>query len=361
MSNVIALPVPNRRAPQPRILNRLARGFASERRGPNDVFWLKENAEFLNVTESTGQAGDSVIAAYETFYAEIMERIAFFPQYYRFFLSICFDFEDLKGRGSTGIELANWVAQAGLPCGELSDLQRLEARRLLARRGVRMPELGAELEARVRDFMGRSSQFALPNKKIAYELTHAVFYLTEYGRKSVSFEDAVLTSLEFVGLWAFIEMNADLLAEVCVAMRFAGRRPPEIWEGWIARHLRNFSFAPSGAATPAGDDYHEFLMCQWSLMCTQDVPRFEAAPPVGISPVFRRPEVSVAPLREMSECLFRLQGNRSGRWSIMRPVLTAMMSPEAQTHLVDAEASSARFSEFFELFARVGFLERAAS
>ena len=54
MGNVVPLDVPFRQnsmaARQAAMLGR----FAQERRRDGDVFWLKENAEALNVLESTG-------------------------------------------------------------------------------------------------------------------------------------------------------------------------------------------------------------------------------------------------------------------------------------------------------------------
>jgi hypothetical protein len=58
----------------------------------------------------------------------------------------------------------------------------MEAQRLMARRDMAPKGEDATLEDRARYFMGRSDTFALPNKKAAYELTHLVFYLSEYGR-----------------------------------------------------------------------------------------------------------------------------------------------------------------------------------
>ena len=37
-------------------------------------------------------------------------------------------------------------------------------------------------------------------------------------------------SLEYAGILAFLDMNVDLLAEVCIAMRFAGMPVNEVWE-----------------------------------------------------------------------------------------------------------------------------------
>ncbi|MGR3711726.1 MAG: DUF6902 family protein [Shimia sp.] len=361
MSNIINLAVPSFSARASK-MRRLAQGFAAERRGENDVFWLKENAEFLNVAETTSQADAAALKVYEPFYDTLEVRFEFFPQYYRFLLSICLDYEDLRGGGNKGEKIAHWVANKGIAQAELSDLQRLEAVRLTARRGVEATAVSGVtangLRSRVQDFMCRSTMFSQPNKKIAYELTHAVFYLSDYGRKDPALDAEAITSLEFVGLWAFVEQNADLVAEICVALTFAGQVPPKVWIDWLSQEAAAFGYAPAEQAV-ATDQYHAFLMCHWALMTTGAAQDFGAMPPAGVTPVFNLAPPAVAPLRELSECLFNLQDARSRDWDRMRPRIWAHLSPVARKVVECAESSSPRFSEFFEGFARVGLLTRA--
>ncbi|MGR3636325.1 MAG: DUF6902 family protein [Shimia sp.] len=360
MSNVITLAVPKRQRLETSNAARLAQVFAGERRGENDVFWLKENAEFLNVVQSTGQDAQEALALYDRFYETIETRIEFFPQYYRFLVSICLDLEDLRGQGDTGEKLVRWVQAEGLALAELSDLQRMEARRLMARRGVQCSKIDDGLDARARTFMSRTAQFALPNKKIAYELTHTVFYLSDYGSRDPELTAEALTSLEFVGLWAFVEQNADLLSEVCVAMRFAGRTPPQDWLAWLHGHTGRFGYDP-GMAVVATDNYHEFLMCQWASMVAGAADGFTAAPPPGVVPVFQSPQARFAPLRELSESLYGMHGRRTADWSVMRPAIWADLSPAARDQVARAEASSYCFETFFAHFSRVSPMLRVAS
>src|SRR5690606_18363133 len=110
----------------------LLRCFAHHRRFGDDVFWLKENAELLNILEcSGGTPGRDALETHEGFYRNIEKRLSFFPQYYRFLLSICLDLEDLGMAGNKGEALVNWAADQGLARCEISDLQRLEARRIM--------------------------------------------------------------------------------------------------------------------------------------------------------------------------------------------------------------------------------------
>ncbi|MEO0936810.1 MAG: hypothetical protein AAFY38_01505 [Pseudomonadota bacterium] len=345
---IIPLHVPHARLPLADRTGPLMRTVCAARRFGDDVFWLKENAELLNILECTGARPDAVdLETYGQVYAALPERLSFFPQYYRFLLSICLDLEDLGLPGSQGEALAAWVAGQGLAEAELSDLQRAEAQRLLARRGAAAPDPG--LEARLRAFMGRSATFALPNKKAAYELTHILFYLSEYGRRDPQLDGAALTSLEYAGLLAFLDQNADLLAEICIALRYAGRTPSPIWEQMVLDGLRGFSVT-AGPSVDINDDYHEYMVGQW--LAGLSSPDLRAAPvPEGRCRFDALPR-GASPLRAMSMALLHISGARSSDWHVMRPLILRGFADDIATMIAQAEASSDQFNAFFEGFAR---------
>ena len=112
MSNVIPLKAP---VPQPNPEQQhtaLIANFAQHRRQQDDVFWLKENAELLNILECTGaELCEEQLLPLIGFYNQIEDRICFFQLYYRFILSICLDLEDLGLAGIKGEAIAHWVAQ----------------------------------------------------------------------------------------------------------------------------------------------------------------------------------------------------------------------------------------------------------
>ena len=165
MSKIIQLVLPSRQSSAEKKAA-LTRCFAGQRRFGDDVFWLKENAELLNILESTGaNLGEDALNAHSGFYANVEKRLGFFPQYYRFLLSICLDLEDLGMRGSKGEVLVQWIIDQGMVESELSDLQRLEARRLMMRRGHDPLPNDEALEVRMRRFTEQSFLFAMPNKK----------------------------------------------------------------------------------------------------------------------------------------------------------------------------------------------------
>lgn len=349
MSNVIALNAPPRRQNLHERLPALIACFARQRRITDDVFWLKENAELLNILECTGQAVPaSALDPLAGFYAALPERLTFFPQYYRFLLSIGLDLEDLGLPGAQMEGLCVDVARQGLVQGELSDLQRAEARRLLARRGF---EAGTDtgLDDRLRAFINRPATFALPNKKAAYELTHIVFYLSEYGRRDPQLDAAALISLEYAGILAHLDRNIDLLAEICVALRQAGRTPHALWEDAVRNSFASFQVIATQDA-PLSDAYHEYLVSTWALSVKGTDIRAEAVPKGRC--VFVRDACDDGALRPLSGALLAMSGARTGDWGAMQDSLYAMLEDHAAALLHDTATASPHFAAFFEGFAR---------
>lgn len=355
MTNVISLP---QRAALTTAARHaaLAQCFAASRRVSEDVFWLKENAEFLNIFECTGrQLNEDALSAYATFYTSVADRLAFFPQYYRFLTSIALDLEDLgigavTGGAPSAEALCDFVAKSGLPQAELSDLQRAEAMRLLARRGIELPQSDA-LTARLHSFIDTTASFAVPNQKAAYELTHIFFYLSEYGRRDPHISASARQSLIFTGIIAFLAENADLLAEICVALRYAGETPPPIWETWIAGRLQGFEIR--AGASGAGDGYHEYLVLNWA-MSQRGTDAFSAPYAQGPQAFYGcAPEYGA--LRGLSEVLLNWRGKRRSDWITHKDhILDAL--PEGAAHHLDLVCESTTdFSAFFERFSRSAY------
>lgn len=346
MSNVISLGLPHR----PNLAERqglLIHNFACNRRNKEDVFWLKENAEVLNILAATGaRLNDGALTPYAPVYAGLEERLKFFPQYYRFLISICLDLEDLGIGSGKGSALCHWATQSELAEAELSDLQRAEACRLLRRRGFETKGFG--LNERLHRFMNRSETFVLPNKKAAYELTHIVFYLSDYGVVDPCLDEAAIASLEFAGLLSYLDQDVDLLAEVCVALRFAGRVPSAIWEEWILQEMGGFQLKPTGDG--GGDDYHPYLVTSWWAELADHRSFPGAAGENGLH-ITRRLH-GRGPLRIMSEYMFSLGSARSGDWEKMREEMSDVVGADGIDVLSGAEQSSSRFGEFFEGFSR---------
>ncbi|WP_299612336.1 hypothetical protein [uncultured Tateyamaria sp.] len=350
MSNIIALNVPPRRQRLSERADTLIDLFATQRRIQDDVFWLKENAELLSILECTGtRVSEAALAPHFGFYEGLSDRLQFFPQYYRFLLSIGLDLEDLGMAGGQMEALCQRVARQGLPDAELSDLQRAEARRLLTRRGVQCSTVDTGLDARLRAFIGRSDTFALPNKKAAYELTHIVFYLSEYGRCDPHLDDRALRSLEYAGILAHLDQNIDLLAEVCVALHQSGQTPDPIWIDAVRRASSDFSIVTE-AEGAAGDDYHEYLVSTWAVRAL-GFDDTSLAIPVGRA-TFRQNTYGAGALRGVSAALFAAAKTRSNDWAHMCDYVFSMLDEDAAAVLEATVASTAHFEAFFEVFAR---------
>ena len=352
MTNVIPLR-PARADRQPDRMARLIEAIATQRRSRGDVFWLKENAELLGVLASLEEPlAPEALAPLAPFFESGAQALRDFPQYYRFILSICLDLEDLGlSPAGLGEALCRQVARAGLEEAELSDLQRAEARRLLSRRNVGQPVGHGALGGRLRRFIDRTRTFALPNRKAAYELTHIVYYLSDYGRRDPSLSADALVSLEYTGILAFLDQDMDLLAEVCAALRFAGSIPSPLWEKAVvqahgAHHLR------PGAGVPLEDDLHQWLVTGWAARIA-GAEAFAADVPGGALRVIHDRAPGGA-LRPLAVCLREMGSARSADWGRMRAHVLSYLNPETHAVLVEAERSSPRFGDFFEGFARAG-------
>ena len=388
MAQILRFPKSNWPLRRADSLSHLIAAVSCHRHAQEDVYWLKENAELLNVLECTAQAAGTggaagrrdlagidpaALATLRAFYAGADRHLCFFRQYYRFVLSICMDLEDLglvdtelgepgdlgtgyihagplssTGRGEA---LAQWVMQQDLPSHEVSDLQRAEARRLVARRGLVLDFPG--LDQRLHAFADNSAQFAVPNRKAAYELTHIVFYLSDYGRRAPELSPAAVQSLTHVGLLAFLDQDADLLSEVCVSLRYCGETPSAIWEDWLTRHHQGFALleADKAAAPPLSrDDYHMYVVSSWhQALCAGSC--FDERIPKGALR-FQRP-AQQGVLHQLSQAVFQV-GAQAGDWQALRAQISARLSESTYEVLCAAERSSAGFETFFEAFARRG-------
>ena len=355
-ARVVRLPVAFRPVtPEGRQAAHLA-AFALHRRDPSDVYWLKEVAECLSTMTACGaRPGAAALAPLAEHYETLAETCVFYPQYYRFHLGIALDLEALGMAGDQSARIARHVAAEGLPAHELSDLQRGEAAWLLARAGVDMP--GAEaVAARLRAFAGRARHFAVPNKKAAYELTHIVYYLSDQGRRDPGLGRETERSLLHVGLLAYLEQNADLLAEVAVALDVMGAPVPDEWRDWLAAAWAGSRALPGQGG---GDDYHQYLVLGWAHARLRGGPVFDRPIPEG--PVdFHIPREPEAPLRDLGRGLADMGAARSGDWERMREGLLARLSQGARALIETAEGSTPVFASFFEGFARAPVLNGPA-
>lgn len=347
MSNIVHLNAHRSRRTPSGLMARHLSCFANARRGEEDVFWLKENAELLNILAATGaKVGQGDLTPFEARYAALPDNLGFYPQYYRFWLSICLDLEDLGLPGNHGEALCAWAAKQGLPEAELSDLQRAEAERLLARRGVGQRD--PALRERLMKFAARSETFAIPNKKAAYELTHILFYLSEYGAVVPDLPDAVEVSLDHAGTLAFLEQNFDLLAEICIARAYAGLPPKPIWDATVKAALAGFSCG-SCAAGAVDDAYHCYFVASWWAALSGG--RGFTCDPGSSGAWFAAPSPTARPLTDLGAQLRQIVGPRED-WARVTPMIEARLSETGCEILQLAIAASDDWDRFFAYFSR---------
>ncbi len=355
MSNVIRFAAPARSAQGPAFaqgqkgIAPLLACFASHRRAEGDAFWLKENAEVLSILAATGQeVSASDLAPYAAFYDGLEARIAFFPQYYRMLLGIAVSLEALGMPGTKSQSIGAWVMREGWLDSEVNDLQRAEARLLLAHAGQGVaPDEG--LTDRLMRFASRPATFAIPNQRAAYDLLHVVFYISDYGRTPLDLPDTALKSLHNIGTLAMLEVNADLLAEVCIALRYAGQTPPPAWEETVRTQAAAMRVTPA-AQDVSNDAYHNFLVNQW-LIATMGGIAFADSYHFGPM-TFQAAPIPASALREMSQALFGMGAARAQDWGVMRADCMAQLSAPARRVLAEAEAATDGFDRFFADFAR---------
>lgn len=336
--------------------------FSTLRNHPQDVMWLKENSEILGILNCSNLSSEFIdLDSYLPFYEGSKRHLNFFRQYYRFILSICLDLEDLGMPGSHGVELAEWIVRSQSPDAELSDLQRAEVRHLLARRGVEVKknvDSDEQLDERLRQFTERSHHFAIPNRKAAYELTHILFYLSNYGRCDPKVSAATLKSLYFAGTVAYLDQDPDLLSEVCLALNFANSAVPSLWRTWLKTSHRQFKLSTQPMMAGTTDNYHEYFVLNWFLSRVEGDKLF-GADYTGVRSFVRARGVSA--LRGISMALYSMTDSAGstgghlplgGSWSGVRPRLLASLTQTEQSIWLSAEGSIPEFEEFFTAFSR---------
>ncbi|GHC46073.1 DUF6902 family protein [Neogemmobacter tilapiae] len=354
MSQVIAFPAG--RLARPRPDEALVLAIVNNRWPQDSVYWLKECAEILSVMEETGaKASPALQAALAPVLDDLPRRLAFFPQYYRFFLAIALSAAalDLMPR-ARAVRMAEWVLDQGWPQSELSDANRAEAGWLMQRAGLELPADPA-MNDRLRRFMERGATFAIPNRKAAYELTHLVFYLSDQGRQNPHLSKAAVASLRHAGTLAWLEQNADLLAEICLCLAHAGQNPPEIWLNFIVDAAKGFAFEAKHGMV-ASDDLHCLLVCNWFLGRAGHPAFRDRLPDLGPGKTLtvRGERPAALPLRELSTCLLGLGDTRAADWDRMRDIVTGALTAPSRDIVLQAEAADQGFEAFFAAFARAG-------
>lgn len=354
MSNVVSLRHARPRGVDPAV-PALIDLLALRRRNRHDPFWLKENAELVQILAAT-QHADCDLAPIESLLSSLMSELRFFPQYYRLYLSLAVDMATLGVQGLPLDEMVDFVLSQRLMDVELSDTHRGEARLLMRRAGADLPEDPA-LDARLFHFSQNARGFCLPNRRAAYDLTHIVFHGSDYGRLNIATDPLRDQSLMHAGMVAWLEDNLDLLSEVVIAQVLSGATPPDLW----VREIRKFASAVEFSAGHEGarfdDDYHQYLVSNWAVSVLGGS-AFDGHIPASARLIHQRRTTGHA-LRELSLILLDMGDARTGDWARMSWRIRGRLSEPSRQRL-EAIEPLPEFEGFFEGFARAATIAEGA-
>ena len=250
--------------------------FAVTRHGKISFSFLKENGELLGIASSSGLTlPDKALELYEELYEKIDKLCHLYPPFYRFFMAIALDLEDMGMSGEKGAELLDHVVKHDFYAADTSDTRRMEILNLLARRD-RVPNFGSDsqeaLFSRVIRFMEQPERYIKFNRPLFYDFTHLIFYVTDYGQTLIEPSDKIFESLNNIGMLAYLDNDIDLLSEVCLCYSFLGSHVPKLWLKTCQIGHENIEISyisPDEVKdAPPADDYHIYFVNSWLMGLT---------------------------------------------------------------------------------------------
>jgi len=248
-----------------------AEAFAVKRNPTLSFPFFKENGELLSITSNLGCLADPrALDAYQEFYDNASILMECYPQYYRFFLGIVLDLENLGLQGNMGATLCEMTSDKSLLFYDTSDLRRMEAILLLSNRReltANEQDLRTSTYNNINNFIARPEHFTKFNRPFFYDLTHFIFYLTDYGRNPFPLENSPLECLHYIGLLALLDNDEDLLAEVAICLNYMGHEIPSFWDkeltGFKNKIRIVYDETVQSALNPAVDEYHSYFVLNW--------------------------------------------------------------------------------------------------
>jgi len=293
------------------------RTFAINRNSELTFAYLKENGELLSIAASSNLLLEPAARElYRKFYDSAFQTCELLPQYFRFILAIVMDLEDLGYVGNVGKRICEYVVKQDYLDYETSDTRRLEILTLLARRipdGAIERNYRDQLEQSVDKFISKPDHFVKFNKPLFYELTHFIFFLTNYGTNKIQLKNSPIECLTNVGILALLDNDVDLLAEICICFKFLGETPPAFWEQYVESSLSEvtitFDASIQSAINGATDEYHAYFMMNWFLALRKQPTFTEKFN--GRTPCFSLPQKEPSVLSILSDSLYKTQVGRT--------------------------------------------------
>jgi|GEM_PF-7088598 len=334
----------------------MTQAFAHTRNKGLNFSFLKENGELLSIIRSSGMGLEPrSLELYSEFYENVLTLCDLYPPFFRFFLAIVLDLEALGMPGDKGDILSDYVIKRDLYEHETSDTRRWEIINLLARTG-RSPNYKYDsrqaLEDRARGFFHNPDRFIKFNRPLFYDLTHIVFFWTNYGELEMEAYPELLKSLTNIGLLAFLDNDFDLLAEVCLCFEFVGEKAPQSWysaceKGRSIIQIEQHDIAdfPNG---PPTDEYHIYFVLNWLFQFTGK-PAFTETM-TSQMPVFQKVGMPNSALGALSHRLHSsILAQKEGQFFIPLNSRDILSRPQ-HSQLAMAAVATPQFDEFFDKF-----------
>jgi len=307
----------------------------------------------LAIAVSSGLSFSSeALEIYTELYDKIDKLCHLYPSFFRFFLAIALDLEDLGMPGHKGTDLIDYVTKHEFYTYDTSDTRRMEIINLLSRRD-KVPNFDMDskdaLLKRVMGFLEQPDQFIKFNRPLFYEFTHLVFYITDFGNLSIVHSLKLFQSLNHIGMLAYLDNDIDLLAEVCLCYLFLKSSAPQIWLTACATGLKDiditFKNKTALKGIPPTDDYHIYFVNSW-LMSKAGKPAFQEDYKNGV-PIFTHRKEKKSTLSKIFQVLHPIILDSEPQ-NVQRPLKTLeFLSVEDTIHLETALSSSPNGGEFF--------------
>lgn len=242
--------------------------FAVKRNPSMSFPFLKENGELLSVCANAAVLIEPrALELYMNFYDNAVKLTERYPQYYRFTLGMVLDLELGGIVGDQGQRLARYIAQENYVRFDTSDVRKLETLSMLRQAGQMSQEnetLYEDIVGRIDDFVQNPAWYTKFNKPLFYDLTHIIFFLTDYGKQPNPLQSDLNACLMHMGTLALLDNDADLLSEICVCLLYIGRAVPEYWDAYLTQYSRAIRITYDGtvasALNPNVDEYHIYLV-----------------------------------------------------------------------------------------------------
>jgi len=250
-----------------------AEAFAKSRNKNLSFPFLKENGELISIAATSGMLMEPIAREfYKPIYFSSSNICEAYPQYFRFILRLILDLEDMGMGGQFGLQICQYVRREGYLLFETSDTRRLEILTLLSRR-LKLNEVELKVKDKtlssVQQFISSPKFYTRLNKPLFYDLTHVIFFLTDYGNMKWPLDKSVHDCLLNIGVLAFLDDDLDLLAEVCICLKFLKKDIPLLWKNSVEDSLSTLKITYDtdvhSSINASVDEYHPYLVSNWLL------------------------------------------------------------------------------------------------